>query len=113
MAIVVPLEEIRSSPTAALFEGDKHGEGVPVSSFIVENDPGKGPALHRHPYSEVFVVLDGLATFTAGDEEVDVAGGHVVVVPPNTPHKFVNSGDAKLRMVTIHTNGTMVQEDLD
>ena len=113
MAIVVPLEEIRSSPTAALFEGDKHGDGVPVSSFIVENDPGKGPALHVHPYSEVFVVLDGLATFTAGDEEVDVTGGHVVVVPPNTPHKFVNSGDGKLRMVTIHTNGTMVQEDLD
>jgi mannose-6-phosphate isomerase-like protein (cupin superfamily) len=113
VAIVVPLDEIRSSPTAALFEGDKHGDGVPVSSFVVENDPGKGPALHTHPYSEVFVVLDGLAVFTAGEEEVDVAGGHVVVVPPNTPHKFVNSGDGKLRMVTIHTNGTMVQEDLD
>ena len=58
-------------------------------------------------------VLVGAATFTAGDEEVEVAGGHLVVVPPNTPHKLVNTGDGKLRMVTIHTNGTMVQEDLD
>jgi mannose-6-phosphate isomerase-like protein (cupin superfamily) len=113
LAIVVPFEEIRSSPTAVLFEGDKHGDGVPISSFIVENERGRGPSLHVHPYSEVFVVLDGVATFTAGDEEVDVAAGHVVVVPPNTPHKFVNSGDGKLRMVTVHTNGTMVQEDLD
>jgi mannose-6-phosphate isomerase-like protein (cupin superfamily) len=113
VALIVPLEEIRSSPTAALFEGDKHGDGVPVSSFIVSTPPGKGPSLHRHPYGEVFVVLEGVATFTAGDEEVDVPFGNVVVVPPETPHKFVNSGDETLRMVTIHANGTMIQTDLE
>jgi mannose-6-phosphate isomerase-like protein (cupin superfamily) len=112
VAIVVPLEEIRSSPTACLFEGDKHGDGVPVSSFIVNSKPGKGPLLHAHPYAEVFVVLEGLATFTAGDEEVEVLGGNVVVVPPETPHKFVNTGDGPLRMVTIHASGTMIQRDL-
>jgi mannose-6-phosphate isomerase-like protein (cupin superfamily) len=113
VALIVPLEELRSSPTAALFEGDKHGDGVPVSSFIVSTPPGKGPSLHTHPYGEVFVVLEGEATFTAGDEEVTVAGGNVVVVPPEAPHKFVNSGEDTLRMVTIHANGTMIQTDLD
>jgi mannose-6-phosphate isomerase-like protein (cupin superfamily) len=116
VALVIPLEELRSSPTAALFEGDKHADAVPVSSFIVATPPGKGPRLHKHPYAEVFVVQDGQATFTAGEEEeeeVVVAEGHVVVVPPETPHKFVNSGDDLLRMVTIHASGTMVQTDLD
>jgi mannose-6-phosphate isomerase-like protein (cupin superfamily) len=113
VARVIPLDEIRSSPTAALFEGDKQGDGVPVSSFIVNTPPGKGPRLHVHPYGEVFVVNEGQATFTAGDEEVVVAAGNVVVVPPETPHKFVNSGDHTLRMVTIHANGTMIQTDLD
>jgi mannose-6-phosphate isomerase-like protein (cupin superfamily) len=113
VAIVIPLEELRSSSTASLFEGDKHGDGVPVSSFIVNTPPGKGPALHIHPYGEVFVVIEGEATFTAADEEVAVAAGNVVVVPPEAPHKFVNSGDDTLRMVTIHANGTMIQTDLD
>jgi mannose-6-phosphate isomerase-like protein (cupin superfamily) len=113
VALVVPFEEIRSSPTASLFEGDKHGDGVPVSSFIVENTPGKGPRLHKHPYAEVFVVLEGLATFTAGDQEVEATGGNVVVVPPETPHKFVNSGDGTLRLVTIHASGSMIQTDLE
>jgi mannose-6-phosphate isomerase-like protein (cupin superfamily) len=113
VARVIPLDEIRSSPTAALFEGDKHGDGVPVSSFIVNTPPGKGPGLHTHPYGEVFVVQDGQATFTAGDEEVVVAEGNVVVVQPETPHKYVNSGDDVLRMVTIHANGTTIQTDLD
>ena len=113
MAIVLTLEELRSSPTAALFEGDKHGDGTPVSSFIVSTPPGKGPRLHKHPYAEVFVVLEGEAIFTASDEEVAVPGGNVVVVPPETPHKFVNSGEDTLRMVTIHANGSMVQTDLE
>jgi mannose-6-phosphate isomerase-like protein (cupin superfamily) len=34
-------------------------------------------------------------------------------VPPETPHKFVNSGDGLLRMVNIHENGELVQTDLD
>src|SRR5918998_498151 len=113
MATVIPFEEMRSSPTASLFEGDKHGEGVPISSFIVATDPGRGPALHTHPYAEVFVVLEGQATFTSAHEEVTVAGGNVVVVPPEAPHKFVNSGSGTLRMVNIHPNGTVVQTDLE
>ena len=113
MAIVVPFEDIRSSPTASLFEGDKHGGGTPVSSFIVATHPGRGPSLHTHPYAEVFIVLEGQARFTAGDEEVSVDGGNVVVVPPETPHKFVNSGDGTLRMVNVHANGSVVQTDLE
>ncbi|MFL5867871.1 MAG: cupin domain-containing protein [Thermoleophilaceae bacterium] len=113
MALVIPLEELRSSPTACLFEGEKHADGVPVSCFVLETTPGRGPALHIHPYPEVFVVQEGEATFTAGDEELIVTGGNVVVVPGETPHKFTNTGDRPLRMVTIHASGELIQTDLD
>jgi mannose-6-phosphate isomerase-like protein (cupin superfamily) len=113
MALVIPVEELRTSPTASLFQGSHHAEDVPVSCFVVDSTPGKGPKLHKHPYAEVFVVQDGEATFTAGDDEVLVTAGHIVVVPPETPHKFVNTGDDLLRMVTVHANGEMLQTDLE
>jgi mannose-6-phosphate isomerase-like protein (cupin superfamily) len=113
MTSVHALEDMQSSPTAALFEGRKRAE-VDISCFVVSSDKvGRGPKLHKHPYAEVFVVLEGEATFTAGDEEHVITGGHIVVVPPETPHKFVNTGDDRLRMVTVHDNGDLVQTDLE
>jgi mannose-6-phosphate isomerase-like protein (cupin superfamily) len=83
------------------FEGYMH-EGVGVSLILVNAPPGGGPALHKHAYAEVFVVQEGQARFTAGDETLDVAGGHIVVVPSGTPHKFVNIGPGELQSVNIH-----------
>src|SRR2546423_6229697 len=88
------------------FEGHRHG-GSDVSFFVTNAAPGSGPKLHTHPYSEVFVVQEGEATFTAGDEEVVVTGGQVVVVPPETPHRFENTGEETLRQVSIHDAGQM------
>ncbi len=76
--------------------------GASVSFIVVDAEPGRGPALHRHPYEEVFVVLDGEATFTLGDEERVVRGGETVVAPAGVPHRFVNSGCGRLRQVDIH-----------
>ena len=52
---------------------DFHSETMSV----ITNDmaPGRGPALHRHPYEEVFVIVEGEATFTLGDETLVVRGG--------------------------------------
>ena len=109
MATVTPIEEIRLSENAALFEGK---DQIGISSFIVEYPRGKGPDLHLHPYPEAFVVLDGTAVFTAGEEELTVAGGNVVVVPAETPHGFKNPGDETLRVVSIHPNREVVQTNL-
>ena len=112
MPTIHTIESLRRTPTAALFEGDKHGEGAPVSIFVVESPPGAGPGLHTHPYAEVFVVQEGEATFTAGDEEVVVTGGHFVVVPAETPHRFENTGQGLLKQVTVHANGELIQTDV-
>ena len=110
MASVVALSDLQRSPTAALFQGR---DEAPVSIFVTRYEQGGGPDLHLHPYPEVFVVEEGTATFTAGDEEIVVDAGHVVVVPAETPHGFKNRGpDAVLRVLSVHPSPTVQQTDL-
>ena len=87
--------------------------GANVSVIVVDAPPGGGPKLHRHPYEEVFVVQEGSATFTAGDEVIEARGGQVVVVPAGVAHKFVNSGTGRLRQVDIHASDHFVTEWLE
>lgn len=109
MTRVLELEDLAKSPTAKLFEGAKHGDGMAASFFVTAHPPGKGAALHFHPYAEVFLVQDGVATFTAGDERIVARGGQVVVVPPETVHGFENTGEGTLRIVSVHPNPEVVQ----
>ena len=109
MASVTPIDDLQLSETTALFEGK---DEIPISSFITEYPRGKGPDLHLHPYPEAFVVLDGTAVFTAGDQELTVAGGNVVVVPAETPHGFKNPEDDTLRVVSIHPSPKVEQTNL-
>jgi quercetin dioxygenase-like cupin family protein len=92
------------------FVGEK--EGAPFSAYIVDAKPGKGPPLHTHPYVEVAFTLEGCATITVGDEEREVNAGGIVVIPANTPHRFVNSGDTPLRQIDIHASPRFIQTNL-
>ena len=109
MATVIDIEDLRRSPTAALFEGQ---EEIPLSIFVTAYERGQGPDLHLHPYPEVFVVQTGTAVFTAGDEELTVAAGHIVTVPANTPHGFKCAGDDTLRVTSAHPSGVVQQTNL-
>jgi mannose-6-phosphate isomerase-like protein (cupin superfamily) len=109
MATVIPIEELRRSPTAALFQGR---EEAPVSIFVTAYPRGRGPDLHFHPYPEVFVVQTGTAHFTAGEEQLTVTGGHIVIVPAETPHGFKSAADDTLRVVSVHPSPTVIQTDL-
>ena len=109
MATVTPIADLRRSATAALFEGR---DDIPISIFVTEYQRGQGPDLHVHPYAEAFVVETGTAVFTAGDDELEVAGGNVVVVPPQTPHGFKCAGDDTLRVVSVHPSPTVQQTNL-
>ena len=93
--------ELRDLPEGTDFEGYRFGEVA--SSFIwVEMKPGEGPKLHEHPYAEIFIIIEGEATYTVGRETVMAHAGQVLIAPPNTPHAFVNSGTGILRQVDIH-----------
>lgn len=87
-------------------------QGAPFSAYIVEARPGQGPPLHKHPYVEVAFTLEGCATITIGDEEREVKAGGIVVIPAETPHRFVNSGDTTLRQIDVHASPRFIQTDL-
>jgi len=92
------------------FVGEK--QGAPFSAYIVNAKPGQGPPLHTHPYVEVAFTLEGDATITVGDQTHEVKSGGIVVIPANTPHRFINSGDTVLRQIDIHASPRFIQTNL-
>jgi quercetin dioxygenase-like cupin family protein len=92
------------------FHGEK--QGAPFSAYIVKAKPGQGPPLHTHPYVEVAFTLEGTATITVGNDTREVSAGGIVIIPANTPHRFVNSGAGVLRQIDIHASPNFVQTNL-
>ena len=93
-------------------------EGASIGSEVslileYESRDGAGPRLHRHPYTETFVVRRGRALFTVGDERLEAVGGQVLVVPAFTPHKFASIGSDPFVSTNIHANPTFETEWLE
>ena len=101
MRSVVDLDDLPHNEHAHEFVGADHG-GVPVSLILVHSAPGAGPAVHRHPYAEVFVVESGQATFQLGERRIVVESGQIVIGPADIPHGFTNTGSGELRLTAIH-----------
>jgi mannose-6-phosphate isomerase-like protein (cupin superfamily) len=56
--------------------------------------------LHRHGGDEIFQVLSGVVRFHMDGRNIDVGGGHFVVVPPFTEHGFkILTDDADMMFV--------------
>jgi len=106
----IDLEQLPFVGMSHQFIGDT--QGAPFSAYIVTAKPGQGPPLHTHPYVEVAFTLEGCATVTVGEEEREVKAGGIVVIPANTPHRFVNSGDTVLRQIDVHASPTFIQTNL-
>ncbi|MEZ4702777.1 MAG: cupin domain-containing protein [Rhodothermales bacterium] len=94
-----------------LFEGGPHGANV--SFFLVDNEPGAGPALHVHPYPETWIVREGRARFTVDGEVIEAGAGDIVVVEAETPHRFKNIGEDRLEIICIHPSNRVIQRDLE
>jgi mannose-6-phosphate isomerase-like protein (cupin superfamily) len=98
-----------TSRTSSL--GDDHGASITL--LLVDAAVGRGVALHRHPYDEVIVVVEGEATLDDGVETRVVAAGDVVIVPAGQPHGFKNTGTARLRQIDIHASPRFLTEWLE
>jgi quercetin dioxygenase-like cupin family protein len=72
--VVIRDGELPLSGSSREFIGDDHG-GVGISVIMVDAEPGRGPALHKHDYDELFIVVEGQATFFTGDEEIELHRG--------------------------------------
>jgi quercetin dioxygenase-like cupin family protein len=85
------------------FEG-LHYQDTEVSFIWVDMPPGGSVRLHKHPYKEIFIIQEGLSTFTVDSTTFQAHAGQIIIVPANVPHKFVNNGDGQLRQIDIHVN---------
>jgi mannose-6-phosphate isomerase-like protein (cupin superfamily) len=112
MHSVLRLSEQQRSPGGTLtFEGEPFGSAV--SFFLVNNEPGMGPDLHRHPYSETWIVRSGKARITADGEDLEVGPGDIIAVTAETPHKFKNIGTEPLDIICVHASPRIIQEELE
>jgi mannose-6-phosphate isomerase-like protein (cupin superfamily) len=109
---IVKRDELPLSNIARELVGSEFGVGI--CAILVDAPPGRGPSLHRHPYEEIFITLEGTATFFIGeDEQREVGPDEVVVVPAGQWHGFVNSGDGPLRQIDIHVSPSFDTEWLE
>jgi hypothetical protein len=81
----MPVINAGTLPTGTL-KGADHGASI--SLIADHSEPGHGPRLHRHPYDETWVVIEGNLTFQLG--------------PVGVPHNFTNQGPARSHAQIVH-----------
>jgi mannose-6-phosphate isomerase-like protein (cupin superfamily) len=101
----------RGERDGSTIRGEDHGASI--SLIIDESEPGHGPRLHRHAYDETWVIEEGNITFQVGGQQLKAGPGDVAIIPPGVPHKFVNDGPGRSRIVCIHASPTIVGEWLE
>lgn len=112
LAALVHAEALRVGTGRTLrFEGKDHGSAI--SYFLVDNEPGQGPDLHRHPYSETWIVFEGEARFTVGDQQFIATPGDTATCAAGLWHGFKNVGAGRLKVLGIHPSDTIIQEFAD
>ncbi len=94
------------------FVGAQH-EDTDISFIWVDMPPGGSVRLHHHPYQEIFIIQEGVATYTVGAATLEAHAGQIIIVPANVPHKFRNSGASQLRQVDIHLSKRFITEWLE
>ncbi len=93
-------------------EGHDIGTNVTIL-FFSSDEIGAGPPLHVHTYDEVFIIRQGRARFTVGDEMLEAGAGDIVFGPANVAHKFENIGPGRLETTDIHLSDHFAQIELE
>jgi mannose-6-phosphate isomerase-like protein (cupin superfamily) len=94
------------------FQGIQH-QDTNVSFIWVDMPPGGALRLHKHPYEEIFIIQEGLATFTVGSATLEACAGQIIIVPAEVPHKFMNLSDKQLKQIDIHVNKQFITDWLE
>jgi mannose-6-phosphate isomerase-like protein (cupin superfamily) len=94
------------------FEGLRF-QDTEVSFIWVDMPPGGIVRLHMHPYKEIFIIQEGIATFTVDSTSLEAYAGQIIIVPAQVPHKFVNLSDRQLRQIDIHVNKEFITHWLE
>lgn len=84
-----------------------------VSFIVVDMPPDAVVKLHTHPYKEIFIIEEGSATYTIGEETIEAHAGQIVIADADVPHGFTNTGEGRLKQVDIHLSKKFVTHWLE
>lgn len=108
----IPFSALQQTGFSFEFEGYKYDD-TSITFIIVNAAPGSGPKLHQHPYKEILIVQEGEVEITINDKKIKAQGGQVFIIPANTPHKFVNTGNIMLKQVDLHLSSKFITDWLE
>jgi quercetin dioxygenase-like cupin family protein len=95
-----------------LLEGRRFGLEQ-LSLTLGESAPGQGTRLHRHDCEELIIVHSGCGTYSVGDVTIEAGPGDVVIIPSDTPHRWVNHGQKPLVHTGVFSANAFTLEILD
>jgi quercetin dioxygenase-like cupin family protein len=99
-------DQQRGALAAVEFEGRRYDAGV--SFFVGDLEPGQGPGMHTHPYSETCIIHSGQVQATIDGQLVVGRPGDIIVIRPETPHRFTAIGEERLVAVCIHASDRFI-----
>lgn len=77
-----------------------------VTQFVGAIPPGRAP-MHHHTYDEVVYVLEGEGVYHIGGDDVPLAPGTCIHLPPRVSHCLENTGDRNMRVLGVfHPSGS-------
>lgn len=82
-----------------------------LTAGVAEVQPGDEFKPHRHPQTEVYLVLGGEGLVRIGDDERAVQTGSTIFLPADRVHGVLSTGDAPLRLFYVLAADGM--EDVD
>jgi mannose-6-phosphate isomerase-like protein (cupin superfamily) len=109
---VLNRDELPRDENTYEFEGI-HYQDTEVSFIWVDMPPGGSVRLHKHPYKEIFVIQEGVSTFTVDTTTLEAVAGQTIIVPADMPHKFMNNGHVQLKQIDIHISKEFITDWLE
>lgn len=109
---IVSIDELKGDLKNFDFEGYMHGD-TDLSFIGLNLPPKEGPRLHKHAYGEIIIIQEGQGTYTVGSTTREAQAGQILIIPPDSPHKFFNSGAGPLRQIDIHLSNKFLTEWLE
>jgi quercetin dioxygenase-like cupin family protein len=110
----VPFECNEGGARYQTLVGDEQGS-TPIRVGIQSAPPGYKTPLHSHPYMEVLTVLEGKGQASVAGSEglIQLEPGVTLVIPTDTPHWFMATGNQPLKILGIHASPHRLVHVLD
>ncbi|MCL2503559.1 MAG: mannose-1-phosphate guanylyltransferase/mannose-6-phosphate isomerase [Coriobacteriia bacterium] len=88
-------------------------QGLGFKIKLIEIKEGARLSLQRHfRRSEHWIVVEGLAVVTLGDEQLDVAVNESTFIPVGETHRLGNGGSGLLKVIEVQVGGYLGEDDI-